>query len=304
MKTKLPQLNHFPFIIDGGLATELEAQGHNLNHILWSAKLILEDPQAIIDAHLAYLNAGAKCIISASYQASIDGFTSLGLSQGQAIEAIKDSVELARAAVDIFHKQNPTFFKPLVAASVGPYGAYLADGSEYTGKYGLTDHQLKEFHQQRLDILSATSADLLACETIPSQQEAKVLNQLISVQDKPAWLCFSCKNEQHISDGSLLSESVKLLENNPNIIALGINCTAPQYLPALIDSLSTTTKKYIIVYPNSGEHFHSDTKTWHGTADPQECAEAAKAWINAGASIIGGCCRMGPEHIKAISESN
>lgn len=293
----------FPFVIDGGLATELENQGHDLNNELWSAKLILDNPQAIIDAHLAYLNAGAKCIISASYQASTDGFMSLGVSDLEARGAIKRSVELAREAVEIYHQQHPTKFKPLVAASIGPYGAYLADGSEYTGDYQISDTKLREFHQQRLNILATTSADLYACETIPNQQESVILNDLLFNQDKPAWLCFSCKNDTQISDGTVLRDAIKPLDTNPMIIAVGVNCTSPQHIPPLIASIQKQTTKHIIVYPNSGECFHADTKTWHGTADPTECAIAAKDWINAGASIIGGCCRMGPEHIKAIVES-
>ena len=310
MQLRHPIFDSFPFIIDGGLATQLEAQGHDLNHPLWSAKLLLDNPQAIIDAHLAYLKVGAKCIISATYQASIQGFTSLGLSVEAAEDAIKLSVELARKAVDLYHQQHPDKFKPLVAASVGPYGAYLANGSEYTGDYQVSDEELYQFHAKRLKILSATSADLLACETIPNQQEAKVLNQLIALQNKPAWVCFSCRNEQQISDGNLLADTAKLLAQNDNIVAIGVNCTSPQYIPALISILrqntskqstsKQSTNKQIIVYPNSGERFHAETKTWHGTAEPLECANAAKEWIEAGATIIGGCCRMGPLHIEAI----
>lgn len=289
-----------PFILDGGLATELESQGHNLNHSLWSAKLLLENPQAIVDAHLAYLQAGAKCVISASYQASIVGFMSLGLSEIDAEQAIILSVELARDAVEQFHFQHPTKHKPIVAASVGPYGAYLANGSEYTGEYQLGDQELTHFHERRMQLLSNTSADVLACETIPSQQEANVLSSLIKLQEKPAWVSFSCKNNTQISDGNTLGESAKLLENNDKIIAVGINCTSPQYLKYLIPALKKHTTKDIIVYPNSGECFHADSKTWHGSVEPMECAQESIKWHQLGASIIGGCCRMGPEHIRAM----
>lgn len=287
-------------IIDGGLATELERQGYNLNHPLWSAKLLLENPKAIINAHLAYLHAGAKCVISASYQASIAGFMSLGVTEDEAEQAIKLSVELAREAVELYHQQHPSKTKPLVAASVGPYGAYLANGSEYTGEYTISDDALTEFHRKRLQLLASTSADLLACETIPNQQEARVLNLLIAEQNKPAWISFSCKSNSQISDGSPLVASAELLENNDKIVAVGINCTSPQLIADLISALHHRSSKRIIVYPNSGECFHADTKTWHGTADPMECAFAAQQWHSLGASIIGGCCRMGPEHIKAM----
>ncbi|WNC67708.1 homocysteine S-methyltransferase [Thalassotalea nanhaiensis] len=298
------QQNHifdsFPFIIDGGLATQLESSGFNLNNNLWSAKLLLENPDAIVDAHLAYLNAGAKCIISASYQASIQGFIDLGLTLAEAESTIKSSVELARKAVDKYMQINPTHVKPIVAASIGPYGAFLADGSEYTGDYQISDHQLCQFHQRRLHLLASTSADILACETIPNEQEALILSDLIAAQTKPAWMSFSCSDEKHISGGSLIKDAAKKLQSNQNIIAIGINCTSPQFIESLIQELKRVTTKHIVVYPNSGECFHADTKTWHGTADPIECAVAAKSWANNGADIIGGCCRMGPAHIKAI----
>ncbi|WNC73269.1 homocysteine S-methyltransferase [Thalassotalea psychrophila] len=295
-----PIFDRFPFIIDGGLATQLESSGFNLNNHLWSAKLLLENPQAIVEAHLAYLNAGAKCIISASYQASIQGFIDLGLTLAEAENTIKSSVELARQAVDKYMKLNPTHFKPIVAASIGPYGAYLADGSEYTGDYQISDNDLFQFHQRRLNLLASTSADILACETIPNEQEALILSDLITSQRKPAWMTFSCRDEKNISSGSLLKDVAGKLQSNQNIIAVGINCTSPQFVESLILELKSVTTKHIVVYPNSGECFHADTKTWHGTADPIECAIAAKSWSNSGADIIGGCCRMGPDHIKAM----
>lgn len=292
--------SHLPLILDGGLATELEAQGHDLNHPLWSAKLLLEEPQAIIDAHLAYLRAGAECVISASYQASIAGFMALGLSKAQAKEAICLSVELARDAVSQYVRQYQPTISPLVAASVGPYGAYLADGSEYHGNYECSDQQLIEFHQQRLALLADTSAEVLACETIPSLREAKVLNHLLAAQNKPAWISFSCKDAEHINDGQLLKEAVNIIKDNPNIIAIGVNCTSPVYIESLIQEIKGVTDKPVLVYPNSGEDYDAKTKTWHGTAEPEECARAAKSWLAKGAQIIGGCCRMGPDHIKAI----
>jgi homocysteine S-methyltransferase len=289
-----------PLLLDGGLATELEARGFDLKHKLWSAKILLEYPQAIIDAHLAYLRAGAQCIISASYQVSVPGFLQLGLSRQQAEDTLKLSVELAQQAVEQFCDQSEPATRPRVAASVGPYGAFLADGSEYHGNYGVPEQELLEFHRQRLEILSATGADYLACETIPSMPEARVLNSLLAGQDKPAWVSFSCRDGAHMNDGHLLSEAGELFKDNPVVFALGINCTSPEHINPLIDTLKAHTQKDIVVYPNSGECFHADTKTWHGTADPAECATAALGWRTHGATIIGGCCRMGPEHIRAI----
>jgi homocysteine S-methyltransferase len=287
-------------LLDGGLATQLEADGHDINHKLWSARLLLENPQAIVDAHLAYLRAGAQCIISASYQASIPGFQQLGWSRAQAVEAIMLSVELARQAVSQYCEESEVPKQPLVAASIGPWGAHLGDGSEYHGQYEASDSQLTDFHRERLDILSASPADLLACETIPGLREAAILNTLLARQDKPAWVSFSCRDGEHLNDGRLISEVGALFADNPRVVALGVNCSSPAHINSLIDNLKAHTDKAIVVYPNSGECFHADTKTWHGTTDPQECGQAATTWAAHGASIIGGCCRMGPAHIKEM----
>ncbi len=296
--TKL--FTQFPVILDGGLATELEAQGHDLNHPLWSAKLLLENPKAIVDAHLAYLNAGAECVISASYQASVEGFTSLGLNNLQAEQAIADSVALARQAVNQYQENHPNNKAPIVAASVGPYGAYLADGSEYHGNYQCTEAELYDFHKQRLKLLTSTSAELLACETIPSLLEANVLSNLLSELNKPFWLSFSCQNGEQINDGHLIKDAVNAIKGNPNLVAIGVNCTSPVYIEELIGNIKEQCDIPILVYPNSGEEYNPQTKTWHGTTNPDDCALAAKKWLQKGAHIIGGCCRMGPDHIKAI----
>jgi homocysteine S-methyltransferase len=290
-------------LLDGGLATQLEACGYDLNHKLWSARLLLENPQAIVEAHLAYLRAGAQCIISASYQASIEGFMRNGLSQTQAEETIKLSVQLAQEAVDRFCRETHPDKRPLVAASIGPYGACLADGSEYHGRYDLNEEALVEFHRPRIELLSASNADLLACETIPSLSETAALNTLLSQQETPAWVSFSCADDRHLNDGTPISAAAALLKDNRKIFAVGVNCTSPQYINGLIGQLKATSDKAIVVYPNSGESFSADSKTWHGTADPHECAQAAIGWRNSGADIVGGCCRMGPEHIRAIGKA-
>jgi homocysteine S-methyltransferase len=291
-----------PLLIDGGLATELETKGFDLAHTLWSARLLKESPQAIIDAHLAYLRAGAGCIISASYQASIAGFQSLGLSDAQAQSLLQLSVELGRQAIAQFCNENATAVKPLLAASIGPYGAFLADGSEYRGDYALSEKALLDFHAQRLALLVAAKPDFLACETIPCLVEASALSQLIEQYRAPAWVSFSCRNAQQLSSGESIGEAAKLLQDNPYIFAIGVNCSAPQYISELLLEIKRHWRGRIVVYPNSGEHYHGDSGTWTGTAEPHDCGLAAGRWLQQGASIIGGCCRMGPGHIRAMRQ--
>jgi homocysteine S-methyltransferase len=294
-----------PLILDGGLATELEAQGHVLDSRLWSARLLLDNPRTIVDAHRAYLEAGANCIISASYQATRSGLMSLGLNADQAQALVVESVDLAKTARDEFLRDQPGVeFTPLVAASIGPYGAPLGDGSEYSGDYGVDDRDLREFHEQRLAWLDASGADVLACETIPSRQESLVLCELLKHVSTPAWVSFSCKDGRHCNDGTPLAECAVAFRDHPRVFAVGVNCTSPQYVDSLIGEInSAATGLAIVVYPNSGEHYEASDNSWHGTSSPVECGAAAIGWRAAGAAIIGGCCRMGPDHIREIARA-
>lgn len=299
-------LRHEPVLLDGGLATELETQGFDIAGELWSAALLQSNPGAIVNAHRAYLDAGAECIISASYQASRQGFVSLGLSPTAADELIAGSVELACTARSEFLAANPkTSRSPLVAASVGPYGAALADGSEYTGSYDASAAELREFHNSRLEILDRSGADVLACETIPDIVEAEVLCELLHDVATPAWISFSCRDEERISDGTMLREAVAMFADHPGVLATGINCTPPNLITALIEEARKgAPKKAVVVYPNSGETYHAEDNSWSGSASDADADPEfdVAAWLDAGAKLIGGCCRTGPAHIAAIRD--
>jgi homocysteine S-methyltransferase len=294
-----------PIILDGGLATELEAQGFDIGTRLWSAGLLRSNPSAIVDAHRAYLEAGAEIIISASYQASRQGFMALGFSASEADDLIISSVGLACTARQQFLDAHPeTSYTPIVAASIGPYGAALHDGSEYTGDYDIDESGLREFHERRLSLLGETAADVLACETIPNHVEARVLHDLLMEADLPAWVSFSCRDGQCISDGTPLQEVSRIFRRHPRVLALGINCTAPHLLTSLIGEIrQAAPDKAIVVYPNSGETYEVEDNSWHGNLSPFQCEDDLNVWLNAGAKIVGGCCRIGPKHIAALRES-
>jgi len=286
-----------PLLLDGGLATQLEAQGCDIGNTLWSASMLLEDPEAIVDASLAYLKAGAECIASASYQASREGFAKLGHPAEEADRLMLLSVELAIRARDAFSRGGAVS-RPLVAASIGPYGAMLHDGSEYTGDYAISADGLRQFHQERLQLFDNSDADVLAIETIPSLSEACVLAALLRDCNTPAWISFSCRNESQISDGTPLDEVAALFKGHPTVLAVGINCTPPQYATALINMLrKTLPDKAVVAYPNSGEQFNVDDNAWSGDVVALTAAE----WVAAGARIVGGCCRVGPEQIRAMA---
>lgn len=293
---------NYPLVIDGGLSNQLEEQGWNLDHKLWSANLLIEHPEAITQAHLAYLEAGAQCISTSSYQATIPGIMSMGFDRTSAEDLILRTVSLAEEAGAKFMTLHPESSGPLIAASIGPYGAFLADGSEYRGDYGVSDRELRDFHLRRIELLDASNADILACETIPSFQEAKVLSELLMDTKKRSWISFSCKDEEHLNDGTSIRECAMFFARHPNVFAIGVNCTAPRYISGLIREIKNHSgEKKVVVYPNSGEVYDAENKTWSGITDPSSCERMAKEWLDQGADIIGGCCRMGPEHIKALS---
>lgn len=293
-----------PMILDGGLATQLETQGCDLGNALWSASLLQSNPDAIVAATRAYLDAGADCVATATYQASRVGFATRNLSAAKADELMLLSVELAERARSGFLLEQPdSEFEPLIAASVGPYGAMLHDGSEYSGNYGVTAQTLRRFHHSRLQLLDNSDADVLALETIPSQLEAEVLEALIRDCSTPAWISFSCRDGAHIVDGSPIEEVASLFADHPTVVAIGVNCTPPQFVPELVRRLkSAAPHKVVMAYPNSGETYNVDDNSWSGTVTPGDCAAAAQTWVAAGAGIVGGCCRMGPEHIRAMRE--
>ena len=290
-------------ILDGGLATELENRGHNLDDPLWSARLLLTEPGAIQQLHHDYLTAGADIIISASYQATIPGFMARGLDETAARDLIRQSVALAVAARDQFWltAQGGERRRPLVAASVGPYGAYLADGSEYSGRYGLTEEALYQFHRERWHLLANTAANLLACETIPSYLEMGALARLLrETPGRSAWFSFSCADGRHLHDGTPIRQCAAFLDGMDRVAAVGVNCTPPEHITSLIREIRVASQKPIVVYPNSGETYDAAANRWLG--DAAEFAPTALEWAAAGAALIGGCCRIGPEQIRQLRQ--
>lgn len=294
------------FILDGGFATQLEAHGCDLSDDLWSARLLLENPDIIRQVHLDYFLAGADCATTASYQATLPGFCKRGLTTEQAIELLRLSVQLAREARDLFwadEKNRVGRIRPLIAASIGPYGAYLANGAEYTGDYDLGENGLLEWHRQRWHILANAGADLLACETVPSFTEAQALARLLpETPHALAWVSFSCRDGLYISDGTPIARCAALLADHPQVVAVGINCTPPRFIHSLIQQVNQVTEKPIIVYPNSGETYDPIHHCWLGLAEASEFGTMSKEWRRAGAALIGGCCRTTPAHIRQIRD--
>jgi homocysteine S-methyltransferase len=296
-------------VLDGALATELERRGADLHDPLWSARVLVEQPDLIRQVHLDYFNAGADVATTASYQASFEGFAGRGLGPQEAERLMRLSVDLALQAREQFWQTyvpqpgSPARRRPLVAASVGPWGAMRADGSEYRGYVGMSEAELMAFHRPRLRVLADAGADLLACETIPCLAEARALAKLLEeLPDTCAWISFSCRDAQHNSQGEPWGDCVATLDGFASVAAIGINCTAPQHVAALVATARAHTGKPIVVYPNAGEHYDPVSKQWLAASDcPQASfSDQAMGWAQAGAQLIGGCCRTTPTDIAAL----
>jgi homocysteine S-methyltransferase len=284
-------------VADGGLATELEARGNDLSDPLWSARLLLDAPDQITDAHLAFFRAGAVIATSASYQASFEGFARRGLGRGAAAGLMRRSVDLARAARDQVADDGRTRW---VAASAGPYGAALADGSEYRGRYGRSVRELAAWHRPRLEVLAAAGPDVLALETVPDIDEAEALMAAIAGLGIPAWLSYSIAAGRTRA-GQSLAEAFAVAAGVPEVVAAGVNCCAPADVPAAIAAAREVTGKPVIVYPNSGEEWDARRRAWTGRSGYS--AAQPRQWIAAGANIVGGCCRVRPADIAAIARA-
>ena len=291
-------------ILDGGLATELEARGADLSDRLWSARLLADDPDLIRRVHIDYLAAGADCIVSASYQATVNRFMETGQTKAQAEKLLVSSVELALSARDRFWSDEANRrdrVRPLVAASIGPYGAYLADGSEYTGEYPIGEEDLVRFHRDRWNLLASAGADLLACETIPSLPETSALCRLM--EENPgteAWFTFSCRDGRRLRDGADLADAIGLVSRVAGVTGVGVNCVDPALVPALIRTVKANSALPVVVYPNGGEGWDPERRCWTGNRNSAELAAPAVGWVEAGAAMIGGCCRVGPEAIRRL----
>lgn len=290
-------------ILDGAFGTMLQNKGYDINDELWSAKFLNENPKVIAQIHTDYLQAGADCIITASYQASFEGFMKKGFSEQKAKELIQSSIFIAQKARDDFwnnFSHKDTRPKPIVAASIGPYGAYLADGSEYSGDYKISDKELEAFHKKRLLTILEAKPDILACETIPSFKEAQILSDLLKKHPYPAWISFSAKDAKHIHSGEEIKECARWFEKQDHIYALGINCTAPEFAALLIEEIRSVSSKPIVLYPNTGTAYNPITKQWQESTFNNTYGQLSYFWYQKGANAIGGCCGTTPKEIEQI----
>ncbi|MCD5309772.1 homocysteine S-methyltransferase [Kineosporia babensis] len=290
-----------PLLLDGGLSTELEYRGYDISGQLWSAQLLLDAPSAVVAAHRAFLDAGADIITTASYQASLEGFARAGYSSATAQQLIRRSVELARQAIDESGRQA------FIAGSVGPYGAMLADGSEYTGQYGdISLSSLRDFHRPRLELLAEAGIDVLAVETVPSLLEVEALLLELDRLGHPAWLSLTTQTSPVgvlTRRDEPAAKAFAMAGSAASLIAVGINCTDPVGAGAAVALAADTSGKPGVVYPNSGEGWDTVRRVWTPASSSQGLLGDVDGWVASGARIIGGCCRVGPAQTRALAEN-
>lgn len=280
-------------LLDGGLATTLEARGADLSGRLWSARVLRERPDLVRDVHADFLRAGADVVITASYQASFAGFAAAGIAPDETVELLRRSVALGRDAAVLAARPDA-----LVAASVGPYGAYLADGSEYRGDDDRSADELKRFHRGRLEVLSSAGPDLIAIETLPSARELAALLELLDeVSGPPAWVTFACRDGERIGDGTSFVEAATLAAAHRRVIGVGVNCTPPQHVSPLLRSLQPRpVDVHLVVYPNVGDAWDAQQRRW---VRSRRFVSPVR-WRELGADVIGGCCGTTPQDLVGL----
>ncbi|MEU8543731.1 homocysteine S-methyltransferase [Streptomyces sp. NPDC048717] len=279
-------------VLDGGLSNQLEKQGCDLSDALWSARLLADGPERIEAAHTAYARAGARVLTTASYQATFEGFARRGIGHTEAARLLARSVALARSAGERVEREI------WVAASVGPYGAMLADGSEYRGRYGLSAGALERFHRPRIEVLAEAAPDVLALETVPDTDEAEALLRAVEGCGVPVWLSYTVDGPRTRA-GQRLADAFALAAGRDQVVAVGVNCCAPEDVGPAVEIAAAVTGKPVVAYPNSGEGWDAVAGNWRGpvTFDPA----LAGRWRAAGARLIGGCCRVGPATIASLA---
>ncbi|KAF2094961.1 homocysteine S-methyltransferase [Rhizodiscina lignyota] len=290
-------------VLDGALATELQARGCDIDGPLWSARALYENPDLIRQVHLDYFRAGADIVITATYQASVPGLHAIDYSTEEALGLMKRSVQLAQQAQRqyVLESQKTGF---LIAGSIGPYGAYLADGSEYTGDYRLSLDGMLDFHRPRMKALIEAGVDILAFETIPSVRDLTGFVALLLTEfpSATAYISFTIRDKNHISDGSPLSNVMKLVNMCPQFVAVGVNCIDESKVTGALETLSHLTSKPLIAYPNSGQQYDVDSNSWTGeNGFRTSLADKVAKWRSLGARVIGGCCQTSPEDIRLVA---
>ncbi len=294
-------------VIDGSMSTALEHLGADLGTDLWTAMTLARQPELVRQVHIDYFRAGADCGITCSYQATVPGLMRHGFSREAAEEVISNAVRIFLDARDAWWNgegEAAGRAYPLCLAGIGPYGAYLANGAEYTGNYGVSDRFLYDFHRRRMELLWEAGADLLLIETQPSLREALVEAQIAEELGADYWISFSCRDRERTCGGELIRDcAAALSEGHPRLKMIGVNCSRPEHITGLIREIRRGCDLPVGVYPNSGEIYDPDTKKWASAVSGSDFGSWALDYMKAGAVAVGGCCTTAARHIRQTAEA-
>lgn len=318
-------------VLDGALGTQLESIIPNDSEIqpkndpLWSTKVLMTQPKLIERIHYQYLQSGSDIIMTSTYQASCAGLIKYANSYTDEVAHVWErSVDMANNAIRRHKLENNTKpirnRDPIICGSVGPYGAFLANGAEYTGEYGMiSNEELEKHHFKLLQFLILhPDVKLIAIETIPNFREFKVLvnllTKLLSLHgpNQKFYLSINVRNESEMCDGTPVEKVMNYLNFKMktmgilqrNIFAIGYNCVDYHLVTSLIDNLTMFNEFHIpmIVYPNLGYVYSTKHEEYIAYQDTNELELMILDWLKRGVKIIGGCCGSGPQEIEKISE--
>lgn len=295
-------LTNNPVVLDGAMSTPLEKLGADTNNDLWTAKALIDNEELVYEVHKMYFEAGADLIITDTYQANVQAFEKVGYSEKEARNLIKKAVKIAQKARDDY--ENRTGKHNYIAGTIGPYGAYLANGSEYRGDYELSTKEYQQFHLPRIEELATTGVDILAIETQPKLDEVLAILELLKEKypQQKVYVSYTLSDDDTISDGTPLPRAIHALEDYSQVIAVGINCVKLELVEPALKNMKEITDKHLIVYPNSSAVYDPKSKTWSQPKTSATFEELIPNWYEAGARIIGGCCTTGPKEIKAVAD--
>ena len=295
-------LTNNPVVLDGAMSTPLEKLGADTNNDLWTAKALIDNEELVYEVHKMYFEAGADLIITDTYQANVQAFEKVGYSEKEARNLIKKAVKIAQKARDDY--ENRTGKHNYIAGTIGPYGAYLANGSEYRGYYELSAEEYQQFHLPRIEELVNAGVDILAIETQPKLDEVLAILELLKEKypQQKVYVSYTLSDDDTISDGTPLPRAIHALEDYSQVIAVGINCVKLELVEPALKNMKEITDKHLIVYPNSSAVYDPKSKTWSQPKTSATFEELIPNWYEAGARIIGGCCTTGPKEIKAVAD--
>ncbi|MBL1057471.1 homocysteine S-methyltransferase [Ligilactobacillus salivarius] len=295
-------LTNHTVVLDGAMSTPLERLGADTNNDLWTSKALIDNEELVYEVHKMYFEAGADLIITDTYQANIQAFEKVGYSEKEARNLIKKAVKIAQKARDDY--ENRTGKHNYIAGTIGPYGAYLANGSEYRGDYELSTKEYQQFHLPRIEELVTTGVDILAIETQPKLDEVLAILELLKKKypQQKVYVSYTLSDDDTISDGTSLPRAIHALEDYSQVIAVGINCVKLELVEPALKNMKEITDKHLIVYPNSSAVYDPKSKTWSQPKTSATFEELIPNWYEAGARIIGGCCTTGPKEIKAVAD--